>query len=559
MIREWQGERWIASRYDGLGNRIGTESSFGANILSERNELGALVHLTAYRQKERAWSAQMQYNACGAETQRLFSNGISSCWEYDVAGRPVFHEVRSSSAPDALGGGKVFEARRYRWDVNHRLQEITNELTRESAVFSYENAGRFICARERGFETIFRTMDAVGNLYETRDCSDRIYGAGSRLEKSGIDRKEMRNQYQGGFGRLVTKGRTFFYDEEGNLAKKVDPDGSTWTYAYFGNGMLREVIRPDQSRVCFQYDAFGRRTEKSVTKTARKDHGKKRRQRVTRFLWNGNALLHEWEEMRTEEAKASDVRVNYRAEFLLKMEQREAERRRREAEQGEKIPKSLITWIFEDDLIPRGKLTEKQNYSIISDYLGTPQRVYDESGKERIGDGARSLRTCQEGAPKDRYGRAERRIGEGKLIPFRFQGQYEDEETGLYYNRFRYYDPNEGCYTQQDPIGLAGGNPTLYGYVSDPLCELDPFGLVWDDLLRGGLGHHLFPRSVAKKLGIGVLARAYRAFVISKRCGRIGTTASEDAPCADRAGSPLSRQQIYRNHRRFLENGAPCL
>lgn len=47
----------------------------------------------------------------------------------------------------------------------------------------------------------------------------------------------------------------------------------------------------------------------------------------------------------------------------------------------------------------------------------------------------------------------------------------------MYYNRFRYYSPEEGCYTQQDPIGLAGGNPTLYGYVYDTLCELDPFGL----------------------------------------------------------------------------------
>ena len=210
VIREWQGECWIASRYDGLGNRIRTESSFGANILSERNELGALVHLTAYRQKERAWSAQMQYNACGAETQRLFSNGISSCWEYDVAGRPVFHEVRGSSALDALGGGKVFEARRYRWDVNHRLQEITNELTRESAVFSYENAGRFICAREWGFETIFRTMDAVGNLYETRDCSDRIYGAGSRLEQSGIEPKGNAQSVSGRLWKACDKRQDIF-------------------------------------------------------------------------------------------------------------------------------------------------------------------------------------------------------------------------------------------------------------------------------------------------------------------------------------------------------------
>ena len=79
----------------------------------------------------------------------------------------------------------------------------------------------------------------------------------------------------------------------------------------------------------------------------------------------------------------------------------------------------------------------------------------------------------------DIYGRVktEEALGEKNLIPFRFQGQYEDEETGLYYNRFRYYSPEEGCYTQQDPIGLAGGNPTLYGYVYDTLCELDPFGL----------------------------------------------------------------------------------
>ena len=75
-----------------------------------------------------------------------------------------------------------------------------------------------------------------------------------------------------------------------------------------------------------------------------------------------------------------------------------AERGRAQTERGRagrEIPKSLITWIFEDDLIPRGKLTEKQNYSIISDYLGTPQRVYDESGKEVWEMALRSLRTCQ--------------------------------------------------------------------------------------------------------------------------------------------------------------------
>ena len=61
--------------------------------------------------------------------------------------------------------------------------------------------------------------------------------------------------------------------------------------------------------------------------------------------------------------------------------------------------------------------------------------------------------------------------------PFRFQGQYEDEETGLYYNRFRYYSHETGGYLSQDPIGLAGNNPTLYGYVIDVNFWIDVFGL----------------------------------------------------------------------------------
>lgn len=61
-------------------------------------------------------------------------------------------------------------------------------------------------------------------------------------------------------------------------------------------------------------------------------------------------------------------------------------------------------------------------------------------------------------------------------MPFRQLGQYEDVETGLYYNRFRYYDPNTGLYISKDPIGLLGSF-ALYGYVKDSNCEIDPLGL----------------------------------------------------------------------------------
>jgi RHS repeat-associated protein len=61
--------------------------------------------------------------------------------------------------------------------------------------------------------------------------------------------------------------------------------------------------------------------------------------------------------------------------------------------------------------------------------------------------------------------------------PVRWPGQYEDAETGLYYNRYRYYDPEAGQYVSQDPIGLLGGDQP-YSYVSDPLVEIDPYGLI---------------------------------------------------------------------------------
>ena len=57
-----------------------------------------------------------------------------------------------------------------------------------------------------------------------------------------------------------------------------------------------------------------------------------------------------------------------------------------------------------------------------------------------------------------------------------FAGQYTDNESGLAYNRFRYYDPQSGNYLASDPIGLNGGE-TPYAYVHNPMGWVDPFGL----------------------------------------------------------------------------------
>ena len=115
--------------------------------------------------------------------------------------------------------------------------------------------------------------------------------------------------------------------------------------------------------------------------------------------------------------------------------------------------------------VPSAKIVGERRYSIISDYLGTTVEAYDEEGK-RIWK--REL---------DVYGRVRIEQGEVGLVPFLYQGQYLDTETGLVYNRFRYYSPETRAYISQDPIRLEAGLSNLYAYVPDTNGWIDSFGL----------------------------------------------------------------------------------
>ncbi len=348
----------------------------------------------------------MQYNELGQEIERILPGDVISKWQYDLTGRPTHHRISSQN--------RDTRRRVYNWDVNHRLRSMVNELTGVKVFYGYDEFSNLVWSNQGDqFDFLHRSVDDVGNLYETKEKTDRVYGAGSRL--------------------LETREATYSYGEEGNLIQKVEKNGDTWKYEYYGNGMMAKVIKPDNTEVTFKYDSLGRPTDKSSD------------EKTIQFVWDGNTILHE---------------------YLSQNDSDKFENLQEYSSQNKpEIPNNLVTWVFNEGFVPLAKITSEGNYSIISDYLGTPVEAYDEEGKKVWS------------AELDIYGRVNKFIGEQDFIPFRYQGQYEDIETGFYYIRFRYYSSNEGIYTQQDPIGLAGKNPTLYGYVGDTNNSLDPFGL----------------------------------------------------------------------------------
>ena len=113
---------------------------------------------------------------------------------------------------------------------------------------------------------------------------------------------------------------------------------------------------------------------------------------------------------------------------------------------------------------PFTKLEGKRVYALHTDNLGTPRAATDKHGKTVWA------------ADYSPFGKAQITT-QNIALNLRFPGQYEDRETGKYYNYQRTYDPDAGRYSTSDPIGLKGGI-NAYAYVSgNPLSGFDPLGL----------------------------------------------------------------------------------
>ena len=219
--------------------------------------------------------------------------------------------------------------------------------------------------------------------------------------------------------RLLMQGdRHYDYDAYGNLIRERRGAGQKLVteYRYDCQHRLIGVSLPGGSTASYKYDAFGRRIEKTVDG------------QTTEFLWQGERLIAESAENR------------YRSYIY---------------EPGSFRPLAML-----DGEGPR-KATP---FYYQLDHLGTPQELTDYSGE------------IMWSAKYRAYGNLAALDVSEIDNPLRFQGQYFDAETGLHYNRHRYYDPGTGRFLTPDPITLAGGLNN-YQYVPNPTGWVDPLGL----------------------------------------------------------------------------------
>ncbi|WP_223487592.1 RHS repeat-associated core domain-containing protein [Pseudomonas sp. A-RE-19] len=222
--------------------------------------------------------------------------------------------------------------------------------------------------------------------------------------------------------RLLMHGDCHFdYDAFGNLIRERRGTGQKLVteYRYDCQHRLIGVTTPDGRCSSYRYDAFGRRIAKTVD-----DY-------TTEFFWQGDNLV------------AESGREHYRSYVY---------------EPGSFRPLAMLD----------GKGPKKAcPFYYQLDHLGTPQELTDYSGD------------IIWAARYTAYGRLTRLNRDTHQVldqPLRFQGQYFDAETGLHYNRHRYYNPDVGRYLTPDPSKLAGGL-NGYQYTRNPTGWVDPLGL----------------------------------------------------------------------------------
>ncbi|WP_175754538.1 RHS repeat-associated core domain-containing protein [Burkholderia ambifaria] len=429
VLSEKQGDDFcISFAYDPAGNRI------------ERR--------TSCRSRASSNSVRYTYDALNSISSVQINDAAPILNERDGLGQIVREQLGAyqcrelTYGPDGLlttqklltDTGPLF-VNEYAYDANGELVEKRDSL-RGTERIEYDPLGRVTSHIDPAGKLHRFIHDKAGDLLRTR--------AGVEATRLSNRIKNTTFAREGEYG-----GRRYTFDRAGNLVRRQDSVQDSQFY-WDGDGLLIEArtVQRTMDEVLststqYTYDAFHRRVGKFTRKDVLVPSGQRSGTATSstiqsRFMWDGDALAAEIEDRIDD----PDITGTGDVRELKKLE-----------------------WIyFPGTFNPLAVTynTSEELYFFHLDANGAPTRMTDASG------------SIVWNASYTILGQANKNNGNSIYQPLRLFGQYHDIESGLHYNRYRYFDPEVGIYISQDPIGLDGGiNPyelavNLYGW-NDPL------------------------------------------------------------------------------------------
>ena len=378
----------------------------------------------------------------GREVLRHSNRGFACEQGWNAAGQPVSQRAGFFPEEATWDGLVPSLVREYRYDSAGNVSGVTS---RED----YGRETRREYRLDRNGQVTAVTASGTGLGYGEGDES---YGYDScgylKAQSAGRHRiSEETDQYAGGH-RLKQAGNTQYdYDAAGRMVSRTrHRDGyrpETERFRWDSRDQLTGYCSAQGEQWEYRHDASGRRTEKRCDR---------KKIRFT-YLWDGDSIA-EIREYRDD--KLYSVRHLVFNGFELISQQFS---RVRQAH-----PSVAPQWVT------------RTNHAV-SDLTGRPLMLFNSEGKTVWRPGQTSLWGLALSLPAD-TGYPDPR---GELDPeaapgLLYAGQWQDVESGLCYNRFRYYEPETGMYLVSDPLGLQGGEQT-YRYVPNPLRWIDPLGL----------------------------------------------------------------------------------
>ena len=462
--------------YDELGNRIQTVLPNGRRIDILRYGAGhwhgVLWHGSTVVDVERD-------SLHREKLRRLGSSGLVATRQYDRQQRLARMTLaRDPDAPSPL------RERRFDYDAAGNIITIVQTGNTPTGLlgnlhYTYDPIGQLLSAVQPGLVERF-AFDPAGNMIAPAGDGTLPVIKGDRLEQFGDIRYD--------------------YDEQGNtIRKRVQPPGreASWSdlqLQYDAENRISFATRTERQtrhHAQYFYDAFSRRIAKRIereqwnaTQHIGIDLAVSRTVTTTFFVWDGDTMVQEIGEqvsatylyepdnftplarisLTTKDISDEPVTdLPYINGWDFPLTKNKSNRSSNISKINTKIVSEPPLHTIQTNVDESAKTEEIYYYHC--DHLGTPRELINEKGNI-VWNGFQHA-----------WGSLLYEITEYTNQPLRFQGQYEDQESNLFYNRHRYYDPSGCRYTSQDPIRLNGGLNN-YIYSQNPTKTVDPTGLI---------------------------------------------------------------------------------